>query len=127
MKAVVAAFNQEKALVGAFSVITNLRMELFQALPGMHSHRAPQSPEIRQKLTQTPLQLQPVSSPRPGLRRRRQQSGYILHFTQPGVIAPPVCMTRLSALSSRGQGGQGRPHQHGARMVPAVLVLVSAR
>ena len=32
MKAVVAAFNQEKALVGAFSVITNLWMELFQAL-----------------------------------------------------------------------------------------------
>ena len=32
MKAVVAAFNQEKALVGAFSVTTNLRMELFQAL-----------------------------------------------------------------------------------------------
>ena len=32
MKAVVAAFNQEKALIGAFSVITNLRMELFQAL-----------------------------------------------------------------------------------------------
>ena len=32
MKAVVAAFNQEKALVGAFFVITNLRMELFEAL-----------------------------------------------------------------------------------------------
>ena len=32
VKTVVAAFNQEKALVGAFSVITNLRMELFQAL-----------------------------------------------------------------------------------------------
>ena len=32
MKAVVAAVNQEKALVGAFSVITNLRMELFEAL-----------------------------------------------------------------------------------------------
>ena len=32
MKPVVAAFNQEKALVGAFSVITNLRMELFEAL-----------------------------------------------------------------------------------------------
>ena len=32
MKAVVAAFNQEKALVGAFPVITNLRMELFEAL-----------------------------------------------------------------------------------------------
>ena len=36
MKAVVAAFNQEKALVGAFSVITNLRMELFEALIPSH-------------------------------------------------------------------------------------------
>ena len=36
MKAVVAAFNQEKALVGAFSVITNLRMELFEALDILH-------------------------------------------------------------------------------------------
>ena len=35
MKAVVAAFNQEKALVGAFSVITNLRMELIGALVRM--------------------------------------------------------------------------------------------
>ena len=33
MKAVVAAFNQEKALVGAFFVITNLCVDLpFQAL-----------------------------------------------------------------------------------------------
>ena len=32
VKAVLAAFNKEKALVGAFSVITNLRMELFEAL-----------------------------------------------------------------------------------------------
>ena len=32
MRAVIAAFNQEKALVGAFSVITNLRMDLFEAL-----------------------------------------------------------------------------------------------
>ena len=32
MKALVGAFNQEKALVGAFSVIINLRMELFEAL-----------------------------------------------------------------------------------------------
>ena len=36
MKAVLAAFNQEKALVGAFSVITNLRMELFEALVSTH-------------------------------------------------------------------------------------------
>ena len=39
VKAVVAAFNQEKALVGAFSVITNLRMELFEAL--IIAHPAP--------------------------------------------------------------------------------------
>ena len=32
VKAVVAAFNQEKVLVGAFSVVTNLRMDLFEAL-----------------------------------------------------------------------------------------------
>ena len=32
MKAVVASFNQEKALVGAFSVITNLRKEHIEAL-----------------------------------------------------------------------------------------------
>ena len=34
MKAVVATFNQEKALVEAFSVITNLRKDLFEALGG---------------------------------------------------------------------------------------------
>ena len=32
MKAVEAALNQEKALVGALSVITNLRREIFEAL-----------------------------------------------------------------------------------------------
>ena len=40
MKAVVAAFNQEKALVGAFSVITNLQMELFEALVTIEDQRA---------------------------------------------------------------------------------------
>ena len=37
MKAVVAAFNQEKALVGAFSGITNLRMDPFEALAAAHT------------------------------------------------------------------------------------------
>ena len=36
VKALIGAFNQEKALVGAFSVITNLRMDLFQALYATH-------------------------------------------------------------------------------------------
>ena len=43
MKAVVAAFNQEKALVGAFSVLTNLRMELFQALTRKLARLSPSS------------------------------------------------------------------------------------
>ena len=33
VKVLVGAFNQGKALVGAFSVITNLQMDLFEALP----------------------------------------------------------------------------------------------
>ena len=51
MKAVVAAFNQEKALVWAFSVITNLLMELFQAL----ARNRKKSP----KPSQTPSIIQP--------------------------------------------------------------------
>ena len=43
MKAVVAAFNQEKALVGAFSVITNLRMQLFEAPTCVEVERALQT------------------------------------------------------------------------------------
>ena len=44
MKAVVADFNQEKTLVGAFSVITitNLRMELFEAPVTTQLHSSPQ-------------------------------------------------------------------------------------
>ena len=44
MKAVVAAFNQEKALERAFSVITNLQMELFQALYYMNAQVLPMRP-----------------------------------------------------------------------------------
>ena len=57
MKAVVAAFNLEKALVEAFSVITNLRMELFEALdvtlssvtsaPSLHPPRRSESRSVR--------------------------------------------------------------------------------
>ena len=46
MEAVVATFNQEKALVGAFSVITNLRMELFEALL-VTVHLQPGVPPVR--------------------------------------------------------------------------------
>ena len=71
MKAVVAAFNQEKALVGAFSVITNLRMELFEALVSI------------QFIT---IQLVPVQRPmttdwwkeHPAFVRRSQECGPVL-------------------------------------------------
>ena len=43
MKAVVAAFNQEKALEAAYSVITNLRMELFEALVDRYYVSSPQT------------------------------------------------------------------------------------
>ena len=42
VKAVVGAFNQEKALVGAFSVITNLRLRTHQLQAGAE-HAAPPS------------------------------------------------------------------------------------
>ena len=49
MKAVVAAFNQEKAVVGAFSGITNLRMDLFEALvqEPQHPHRRVDGQELQ--------------------------------------------------------------------------------
>ena len=46
MEAVVAVFNQKKALVGAFSMITNLRMELFEALVLTQSQHLPSPPPI---------------------------------------------------------------------------------
>ena len=49
MKAAVAAFNQEKALVGAFSVITTLRMDLFEALLRNSSRENEGNSELDQK------------------------------------------------------------------------------
>ena len=53
MKAVVAALNQEKALVGAFSVITNLRMDLFEALENTGPEKATQ----KGSLSSSPLSV----------------------------------------------------------------------
>ena len=62
MKAVVAAFNQEKALVGAFSVITNLRMDLFEAL------QETLSCEGGLNLNYSGEDVQPADLPHPGRR-----------------------------------------------------------
>ena len=75
MKAVVAAFNQEKALVGAFSVITNLRMELFEALVATDRVHVPpvvlQEPGVHAHGEAVPLrQLLLGPAPHPGPRPR---------------------------------------------------------
>ena len=70
MKAVVAAFNQEKALVGAFSVITNLRMDRFEAL-----------------VTVSPVQVLLGVMPEAGADLRPPQHG--LHPPQP-PLQPPL-------------------------------------
>ena len=65
MKAVVAAFNQEKALVGAFSVITNLRMQF-----GCNflKHYAEDNTLDAGSVTVSG----PTPLPAPGLQRRRR-------------------------------------------------------
>ena len=67
MKAVVAAFNQEKALVGAFSVITDLRMELFEALLATLSSGCPPRMLLVTEPELPPLLRSPHASPQ--LRR----------------------------------------------------------
>ena len=47
---VVATFNQEKALVGAFSVITNLRMDLFEVLVDCEARVAVIGQEVQAQL-----------------------------------------------------------------------------
>ena len=69
MKAVVAAFNQEKALEGAFSVITNLRMELFEAL-----HVTDDSLLVTADVTMTSLPPLPSARPMFQLSTHKPQS-----------------------------------------------------
>ena len=61
MKAVVAAFNQEKALVGAFSVITNLRIifgcnflkHATEGIPGVYTNVRHYGDWVREKMEQS--------------------------------------------------------------------------
>ena len=76
MKAVVAAFNQEKALVGAFSVITNLRMELFEALMV-----TPTRPRLQGEAGQEEAGRQLLP---PAPRREAQAGEQALHGAAPG-------------------------------------------
>ena len=76
MKAVVAAFNQEKALVGAFSVDTNLRMELFEALGA--KPRPPLAPKPSLQLVRPGVTSAASGQPQltsPGSKIPRPRSG----------------------------------------------------
>ena len=69
MKAVVAAFNQEKALVGAFSVITNLRMQFGCNFLRHYLH--PRSPSLH---SLAHLEAPPLP-PRPATSKKRLEAG----------------------------------------------------
>ena len=79
MKAVVAAFNQEKALVGAFSVITNLRMELFQALVCTRGVAAARQTRVEGTRVHAPAHLVTVGEGPPLLEAVSRQRGVHTH------------------------------------------------
>ena len=83
MKAVVAAFNQEKALVGAFSVITNLRMELLVMMLMVRCRRMEEELVASQQAAQDQETASLVSplSPVSGVSARTKRNG--------GVAAGP--------------------------------------
>ena len=117
MKAVVAAFNQEKALVGAFSVITNLRMELFEAL-GLVVH-APPAPDKLQppRLHQLPhrvlhsLALLPPPAPEErGLNVDKSSlliNIYLCNYFMVGLLQANKCKPYNNSLHPQGEPG---PH-----------------
>ena len=88
MKAVIAAFNQEKALVGAFSVITNLRMELFEALILI--------PVTGPK--EDTYSLTNFSTPRPGRKGREPSTGTL---GGPGGNSGGFCRREMIHLKRR--------------------------
>ena len=98
MKAVVAAFNQEEALVGAFSVIMNLRMQLFEALVASQHDVSRPPPPTRDRGSIIPLQLGELAARR---RPAQQAPEDPLH---PRVLPPAALRPNL-----RGQH-QVRPH-----------------
>ena len=88
MKAVVGAFNQEKALVGAFSVIMNLRMELFEAPAAIDGDQQ--------------LELGPAAGD--GAGEQLQLYHPAGELQQPAIIAfkqPPVLCAHLALLHNR--------------------------
>ena len=85
MKAVVAAFNQEKALVGAFSVTTNLRIELFEAL----LEAAYLSPGFKKSFSLRPFELSVARG-----RRRRGRGGWGLEQGRGVAVTGVACCPR---------------------------------
>ena len=137
MKAVVAAFNQEKALVGAFSVITNLQMELFEALvtsqhpgPGslvMTVGRLPGDPGARV--------LRPLPRPGAGGRDVQHQRGGPVrrpHDLRPGQssVATVISMSSVSITYAKLHllfEGRNLSQYSGGRVSSCRLCLAASR
>ena len=108
MKALVGAFNQEKALVGAFSVITNLRMELFEALvPGPGRARQPR-PLLRP--------VQPVVVGR----------GHVL-AGQPPPEGGDIARERVLEVEERNFGRLSEAWQRNLQHSKQVIILASGK
>ena len=104
VKAVVAAFNQEKALVGAFSVITNLRM-------GLHLNLQWYNNSQHITLCQEPPADPPRSGGQPRVRDALQPHQAGSGSGESVVMVSYLCLTRKSA--ARGQSLRARtrsPH-----------------
>ena len=102
MKAVVATFNQEKALVGAFSVITNLRIDIFEALvcrvgltPGIVTKYHIAMTIIREQGDATWPRTQTL----PALIR--QDRGHVLYRAHIVLVGTPI--SKLLDMSAQSQ------------------------
>ena len=114
VKAVVAAFNQEKALVGAFSVITNLRMELFQALVT----RQCAGPQAMAPIS-VPTLLRRVVEAVPGqaaLQTRDRSWSYAEYSETVAAVARAFIALGLERFHTVSCLGQPSPCQHIANM-----------
>ena len=92
---VVAAFNQEKALVGAFSVIMNLRMELFEALHQTRLTLSDTSPDICPPVLGCSFSGNNVQSNNDNIQTiniSTQRAGQLVIHLFFGAVSPPVLL-----------------------------------
>ena len=92
----IIAFNQEKALVGAFSVIMNLRMELFEALHQTRLTLSDTSPDICPPVLgcsfSGTMYRATIIISKPGVNISTQRAGQLVIHLFFGIVSPPVLL-----------------------------------